>query len=333
MSHVPIQTPGTRIAVLGSGPAGLSAGLWLSNLGFAPCVFESKPSLGGMQNLNFLPNDWVLGQMGLTGPQLVDRFLAHAAQAGVHPLAGCRLLGISGRAGNFALRYTAADSALRHMDCAALLIATGTRYRGAEVLKAVPGFAAVPAGRIFYGPYAFADLDGYAGRRVLIVGGGDNAYENARLLAERGARVDMALRSPPRAQRHLRDQVDAAVMAGVCRIHAAARIARLGMAEAGIVVSLATAAGAADLTVDSIHVLAGYEPDTGLLEVLDEPLRAGLRQDAAGYLEIDTQGRTGTAGIYAAGDICNPAFPSVVSALAQGAHAAKTIELDLRNSR
>jgi thioredoxin reductase len=318
------------VAILGAGPAGLSAGLWLRNLGFAPWLIESQPKPGGMQNLNFLPNDWVLGQDGLTGPQLVERFVAHAAQFGVRPIVGCRVVEISGRAGAFALRYAPADGAVEQVACAALLIATGTRYRGAEVLAATPGAAAVPAGRIFYGPYAFADLAGCAGRRVLVVGGGDNAYENVRLLAERGARIDLVLRSPPRAQRHLRERVDAAAAAGACRIHAAARIAGLGWDAQGIAVVLHSGAGTQALTADRIHVLAGYEPDTGFLAALDGDLRAALHRDAQGYLSVDAQCRTGAAGIYAAGDICNPAFPSVVSAVAQGAQAAKTIELDLR---
>jgi len=318
------------VVVLGAGPAGLSAGLWLKHLGFEPWLIESQPTPGGMQNLNFLPNDWVLGQDGLTGPQLVERFVAHAAQFGVRPITGCRVGEISGRAGAFALRYATADGAIRQATCAALLIATGTRYRGAEVLAAAPGFAAVPAGRIFYGPYAFADLAGCAGRRVVIVGGGDNAYENARLLAERGAHVDLVLRSAPRAQRHLRERVDAAAAAGACRIHAAAHIVGLDADSAGIAVALRSPAGAAELRTDRIHVLAGYAPDTGFLAVTASDLRASLRRDGQGYLVVDARCRTGAAGVYAAGDICNPVFPSVVSAVAQGAQAAKTIELDLR---
>lgn len=319
------------VYILGGGPAGLSAALWLKNLGFAPCIVEAGERPGGMQNLNFLPNDWVLGQVGLTGPQLVDRFVAHVEQVDVPMRCGLRPTRIDGGLGAFRLRL--ADSrGTEHVEvCAALLLATGTRYRAAEVLAGVPGFADLPADCLRYGPYAFDALAACANQRVLIVGGGDNAYENVRLLIEAGASVDLVLRSPPRAQRYLRALVEQAEAAGACRIHRGARLLRLERGAAGIGATIGSASGIATPTVDRIHVLAGYEPNFAVLDALADALRVALRRDANGYLSVDARLRTGVPGIYAAGDICNPAFPSVVSAIAQGAQAAKTIELDLRN--
>lgn len=319
------------VYILGGGPAGLSAALWLKNLGFAPCIVEAGERPGGMQNLNFLPNDWVLGQVGLTGPQLVDRFVAHVEQVDVPMRCGLRPTRIDGGLGAFRLRL--ADSrGTEHVEvCAALLLATGTRYRAAEVLAGVPGFADLPADCLRYGPYAFDALAACANQRVLIVGGGDNAYENVRLLIEAGASVDLVLRSPPRAQRYLRALVEQAEAAGACRIHRGARLLRLERGADGIGATIGSASGIATPTVDRIHVLAGYEPNFAVLDALADALRVALRRDANGYLSVDARLRTGVPGIYAAGDICNPAFPSVVSAIAQGAQAAKTIELDLRN--
>lgn len=319
------------IAILGAGPAGLSAALWLKNLGLDPWLIESSPRAGGMQNLNFLPNDWVLGHVGLTGPQLIDRFVAHAEQAGIVIRRGWRPTGIAGRQGDFQLQLAGEQGEMQALSCAAVLVATGTRYRGSEVLAHVAGFAAIPAERLAFGPYAFAELDACAGQRIVVIGGGDNAYENVRLLVERGAQVDLVLRSPPRAQQHLRSLVDQAAASGTCRIHQAARLGELGWSAQGIAVSLVAAQGPVALMADRIHVLAGYEPNGGFLDVLADELRRTLRLDAQGYLMVDGQGRTSAHGIYAAGDICNPVFPSVVSAIAQGAQAAKTIELDLRS--
>jgi thioredoxin reductase len=319
------------VCILGGGPAGLSAALWLKNLGFAPCIIEAAGRPGGMQNLNFLPNEWVLGHVGLTGPQLVDRFVAHVEEVGVRLLRGLRPVRIDGAIGAFRLRL-ADDKGTEHVEtCAALVLATGTRYRAAEVLADVPGFADLPTDCLRYGPYAFDALAACAAQRVLIVGGGDNAFENARLLIEAGASVDLVLRSPPRAQRYLRSLVEQAEAAGACRIHRGAGLARLECGPAGIGATIVSAICTATPTVDRIHVLAGYEPNLGVLDALPDELRAALQRDADGYLSVDARLRTGVAGIYAAGDICNPAFPSVVSAIAQGAQAAKTIELDLRN--
>ncbi len=316
-----------RIVILGAGPAGLSAALWLRNLGFAPCVVDSAERAGGLQNLNFLANDWVLGQPGQTGPELARRFVDHARAAGVPLLMGVRPLAVTGEAGRFLVRFDNGQEA----DCGAVLIATGTRYRAGEVLAGVDGIADLAPDRVAYGPYAFADLAALAGKRVLIVGGGDNAFENARLLAPSAAMVHLAVRGRPRAQQGLAAAVAAEVAAGRCRLLGPANLQSAREGADGLAVTVNVAGMAEHLAVDRIHVLAGYEPNTAFIDAaFDAVLAPAMRRDPQGYLLADAAGRTGAPGVYAAGDVCNPTFPSVVSAIAQGALVAKTIELDSR---
>jgi thioredoxin reductase len=214
-----------------------------------------------------------------------------------------------------------------------VLVATGTRYRAEEVLADVPGIAEIAAERIAYGPHAFADLALRAGQRVLIVGGGDNAYENVRLLAPIVASVTLAMRSRPRAQQSLAADVAAAVAAGRCHVLHPAAVTALAMGPTGLEVTLTVATRSERIIVDRIHVLAGYQPNTAFLRDMLAPASFdALCFDEQGYLLADAAGRSGVPGIYAAGDVCNPRFPSVVSALAQGAVAAKTIEMDTRST-
>jgi thioredoxin reductase len=314
------------VAILGAGPAGLSAALWLHNLGFEPRVFETNERAGGLQNLNFLANDWVLGQVGRLGPELAAHFVEHVRGAGIGIVTGARPMRLEGAAGAFRLHLSDAST----LDCIAVVIATGTRYRAGEVLAGVAGIDELPSGRIAYGPYAFADLDACTGKSVLVVGGGDNAFENVRLLAPRAAQLYLAVRSEPRAQQGLAAIVAEAESAGRCRTFRPARIEAVVMDSAKLAVTLT---GDISIAVDRIHVLAGYEPNTSFLhELLTPESHAALRFDEQGYLKIDDAGRCGTPGMYAAGDVCNPRFPSVVSAIAQGAVAARTIELDNRTS-
>jgi thioredoxin reductase (NADPH) len=317
------------IAIFGAGPAGLSAALWLHNLGFDPKVLDAAERAGGLQKLNFLANEWVLGQPGQTGPALAARFVEHARAAGISLRTGLAPVGLDGAAGDFRLRLSDGTT----LGCAAVLVATGTRYRAEEVLAGVPGIAEVSAERIAYGPHAFADLALRAGQRVLIVGGGDNAYENARLLAPIVANVTLAMRSRPRAQQGLAADVAAAVVAGRCHVLHPAAISAISASVAGLDVTLAVAGCSRHIAVDRIHVLAGYQPNTAFLrDMLAPELFDALRFDEQRYLLVDAAGRTGMPGLYAAGDVCNPRFPSVVSALAQGAIAAKTIEMDTRTT-
>lgn len=314
------------VAILGAGPAGLSAALWLRNLGFEPRVLETNERAGGLQNLNFLANDWVLGQAGRRGPELAAHFVTHARDAGVRIATGIRPMRLEGATGAFRLCLSDAST----LGCSALVVATGTRYRAEEVLAGVRGIAGAPRERIAYGPYAFADLDGCRGKRVLVVGGGDNAFENVRLLASRTAQLYLAMRAQPRAQQGLAAAVAAAEAAGRCRAISPAQIEELAATTEALTVTLSNGER---LAVDRIHVLAGYEPNTAFLrEMLAPEHYAALRFDEAGYLQVDAAGRCGLPGLYAAGDVCNPRFPSVVSAIAQGAVAARTIELDNRPS-
>lgn len=320
--------PRRCVLVLGSGPAGLSAALWLKNLGLDPLVAESADRPGGLQNLNFLANDWVLGQQDQTGPELVGRFVAHATEAGVRLLTNCAVRRIEGRFGAFRAELSEMGAQTSLVDCSAVLLATGTRYRATEVLDQVRGIDGVSPARVLYGPWAFAHQEREAGARVLVVGGGDNAFENARLLLRRNALVIMALRSPPRAQQAL---LDAVLGHPNCTLLQPATLKALSEDLVGLTATLDTSTGVRNIALDRVHVLAGYEANSAVVaDLLAPELAAAIRLDDAGYLAVDACGRTGAAGIYAAGDVCNPRFPSVVSALAQGALAAKTIELDLR---
>jgi thioredoxin reductase len=215
----------------------------------------------------------------------------------------------------------------------AVLIATGTRYRAEEVLMDVPGFASLAPEDIAYGPYAFENGEALRGKRVLIVGGGDNAYENARRLADHAAMVHLAIRTRPRAQQSQLDAVNDMVSRGGCRVLQAARVTSLAKGAAGLMVELMVAEEVERLTVDRIHVLTGYEPNTRFVaKVFSRAVADAISLDGQGYVEVDAECRSGHQRIYAAGDVSNPLFPCVVSAVAQGALAAKTIERDLRSA-
>ncbi|WP_168735298.1 NAD(P)/FAD-dependent oxidoreductase [Pseudothauera rhizosphaerae] len=320
-----------RVAILGAGPAGLSAALWAHNLGLLPLVLERTERTGGNQNLNFLPNKSVLGQDGPTGPELARRFHAHARASGVDIRTGVHLERIArGEGGGGFVLYPAHGGADAAMPCAALVIATGTAYRGTEVLAGVPGFAELAAERVACGPFAFVGLEALRGKSVLIVGGGDNAFENASLLLAVGATVIVATRSQPRAQAAFMGPV---LAHGQAEVLADSRPLRLAAAGERIAARLATPGGEREVVVDRIHVLAGYQPNSTEPAAL---LLAGtgerLQTDDAGYVRVDAWGRTGIAGVYAAGDVCEVDFPCVVSALAGGARAAKIIERDLREA-
>jgi thioredoxin reductase (NADPH) len=312
-----------RTVILGAGPAGLSAGLWLKGLGLHPLLLEREATPGGLTRLNFLENHWILGHMDVTGQELGHRFSSHARAKGVEIRLEARPVALLPQATGEACVLLAQGE---RIPCNALVIATGTRHRGLEILGDVLEAPVAASGRLVAGPYAFLDIAAQAGRHVLILGGGDNACENARLLLDAGARVTLVARSRIRAQR----QMLRAILADpACVIHEHSRITRLALTRNALSLRVHVGDTTQSIEADRLHILAGYAPNTAFLaDFLPAAWRPLLRMDKAGYLETDAWGRTGIPGVYAIGDVANPEFPSIVSAIAQGAKTAKALEHD-----
>lgn len=320
-----MQSP--AILVIGAGPAGLSCALWLKKLGLAPHVVDQAGMAGGLMNRNTLPNDWVLGHMGATGPELAARFVRHVAAFQVPISLGVEGLSIARAETGFAAQWRVAGAAER-FEGAAIVLATGTRVRGVESLAGIPGLDGI-ASRVRYGPSAFDDLPAAAQGLTLILGGGDNAAENAHMLLAAGGEVAIVARSEFRAQAAMMTAIAAHPRA---RCLPKGRILSLQVLPAGDFTATlqSQAGGPLVVTAQRLHVLTGYEPNSDFSAVLDADTWRALQRDEQAYLRTDVGGRCGARGVYAAGDVCNPAFPSVVSAIAHGAMVAKAIERDLR---
>ncbi|KAF7600373.1 MAG: hypothetical protein CGU28_07340 [Candidatus Dactylopiibacterium carminicum] len=313
-----------RICILGSGPAGLSCALWAHNLGLDPKLIELNAQSGGAMQVNFLTNEWVLGHRGMTGQQLAANFVAHVEALGIPILYDSRPTNME-RLSDGNLQITLdTPHGISGFDAGAVVIATGTRFRARETLLSVPGFAQCDQGRMRFGPHCFTHIETLAGQRLLIIGGGDNAFENATLAHAAGAHVTVVARSVFHAQ----ERFMTGMRTAGAKLHEHARLANLRPAPSGLLTTLETPQGNIEVEVDRLHLLAGYQPNTEFLSAVFGASIPPLQRDTEGYLQVDAQCRCSQPGFYAAGDVCNRLFPSVVSAISQGAQAARQIELD-----
>jgi thioredoxin reductase len=339
------------IAVIGAGPAGLSAALWLKNLGLRPVVIEREAKTGGMQNFNFLQNDWVLGQLASTGLQMANSFDQHINEKAIDIRLQREINSIIPAAeGGFTLslqKTTSPEKSLpetqkksqrEDVSCDGIILANGTRYVGREIISHVPGVDQLEDKAVIEGPYAFADMQQCQNKRVLIVGAGDNAFENAAMLLQQGCHVTVVARSTPKARSQFIDQVVAHPHAIIMENASVLSIKKNNVTDIEVVVrsdgivkncqksSLITRT----MLIDKIHILAGYcsNADTVSSLVLSG-VGESLHCDDSQFLIIDRMGRTSIPYVYAAGDVCNTDFPCVVSAIASGALAAKTASQDL----
>lgn len=278
------------VAILGGGPAGCSAASWLGQLGLTTLLVERAPRLcAGIAALQF-PQDWVLGEPGVPLSRLADRYAAQAsATPGLQLRVGAQAESARHTGEGWALQLSSGE----HVQARALLVATGLR-----LLRPARYFA-VPHARVLDAVQLTAQRDTLPPGRVLLLGAGDNAAENALHLAERGHQVTVWARGGWRAQAHL-----------VQRIEADARIAlRLStpLPEALMPGSDGVAVDAERF--DIVAPLLGFEPEPSAFALMDEASRQR---------------------VFVAGDASGRWHPCVQTALADGVQAAKQIEQALR---
>lgn len=278
------------VAILGGGPAGCSAASWLGQLGLTTLLVERAPRLcAGLAALDFA-QDWVLGEPAARLADLADQY---AAQASATPGLALRLGAQVESARHSADGWTLQLAGGERVQARALLIATGLR-----LLRPARYFAS-PHARVLDAVSLTAQRATLAPGRVLLLGAGDNAAENALFLAERDFDVTVWARGGWRAQTHL-----------VERIEAHPRITRrLSTPLPEALLPDADGVTVGTERFDHAAALLGFEPEPSAFALLD----AHARQRA-----------------FVAGDASGRWHPCVQTALADGVQAAKQIEQSLR---
>lgn len=279
--------------VIGAGPAGASCAAWLARLGFSATVLEASDAVGGLCRRNPFRDDWNVSLPGPTGSQVADNLARSLADAGVSVHLECPVAHILPAPGHFALSGPALAQPLqaRHV-----VIASGVRPRSPRV----QGTPAVP---LLVGPGDHIVAHRFAGQRVAVLGGGDNAFENALYALEHGASHVTVFARTVRAQRQFRQQLPAScVRVGVPQLDAVA----------------GTVNGQ---PFDAILVFYGWEPCAPFAEAL------GLERSPEGFIATHpATAQTSREGLYAVGEVAQRQHPCVVTAMADGVTAAKAIQ-------
>ena len=295
------MTTTTDIAILGAGPAGCSAASWLSQLGFKVALIDrAAEPCQALQSLHF-PQDWVLGAPGQTLAAIGQQY---AAQTRALPNVDLRLNSIVTRLDWEAKQWTL-HLPTGILQARALLIATGLRP-----LRPALYFADENA-RVLDAVALTAQRDSLKPGRFLLLGGGDNAVENALFLQQRGHQITLWSRSDWRAQPNF-----------LARLHANPTIVQ----RPGCPLPTAIAADEHGVTVgderfDHVAVLLGYEPEPSAWQLVSDAWqRAGTTPLAPPYRD---DSRFAALGLLVAGDASGRQHPCVQTALADGVVAAK----------
>jgi NADPH-dependent glutamate synthase beta subunit-like oxidoreductase/NAD-dependent dihydropyrimidine dehydrogenase PreA subunit len=305
---------GERIAVVGSGPAGLTAAYELRRLGYRPTVFEAQELPGGLLRAGIpeyrLPRATLDYEIGLF------------ADMGVEIRTGVRV----GR--DVAIDALLADG------YAAVLLATGSPRDRAT---GIPG-ENLPGAQ---GALAFlseANLGGRTtvGRRVAVVGGGNSAIDAARVAVRLGAAdVTVVYRRSEAEMPALREEIEAARDEGVklrLLTNPVAVLEKNGRAGGLRCVAMAlgepdasgrrrpepVAGSEHDIAADAIVFAIGQEGDAALTAGI-----VGVALES-GRIVVDGRQRTGNPRVFAAGDAVRGP-DSVIWAMAEGQRAALAV--------
>lgn len=299
-SSLPTETPDVLdCLVIGAGPAGLVAGLYLRRFHRRVAVLDA----GNARALR-IERSWnVPGfPQGISGPALLERLREQldGVQGNVEAARIERLE--HGATGGFA-----AFAGPRHWHARTVLLATGATDRE----PALPGARALrEQGRLRQCP--ICDGHEHTGQRILVLGGGDHGAREALFLRHYAATVTLACtEDQPGCALPLRDTLQAR---GIVLLDAPATAL---LDDAGAPVTLEDANGHRH-GFDVLYAALGSDPQAALAQPL------GARLDDGGNLVIDAHGRTDVPGLYAAGDVTG-GLDQISVAVGQAAIAATAI--------
>ena len=295
------------LVVIGAGPAALTAAIYTTREEIDTTLYE-KGLVGGLA----ATTDWIdnyPGYMkGIEGLRLADELRGQAERFGTKIEFGeVKSLKRDGEA----IILTVDDSEVRSRTA---LIATGSNYRK----LGVPGEEEYYARGVHY----CATCDGafYAGKRLIVVGGGNSGVQEAMFLTRFATHIDLLVRSEMKASEVLQRKLE--TMSDTITVHTNVTVEEI-VAEhekvVGVRVKQKQTGGERMIEADGVFVFIGLLPNTAFLT------GSGVELDEVGLVKSDENLQTSVAGVFVAGDVRSHATMQIASAVGDGARAALKI--------
>ncbi|MBE6640593.1 MAG: FAD-binding protein [Ruminococcaceae bacterium] len=286
------------IAIIGAGPAGMSAAIYGKRAGLEVCVFEGELCGGQMIYTPEIENYPGTGK--LSGAELALNMRAQMLDLGV-TLKEERVTAVS-YDGTYHLTASGGEYEAR-----TLIIANGAKRRH----LGVPGEEKYSGRGVSY--CAVCDGSLYKGKTVVVVGGGNTACEDALYLANICEKVYLVHRREElRAEKHLANAVLNSEK--VEKILCAKPVSVIGDKKV-TAIELDINGEKRLVETDAVFVCIGLQPENGIYAHIAE-------LDAAGYIVAGADCRTSSPGLFAAGDTRTTALRQVITAASDGAVAA-----------
>lgn len=292
----------TKVLIIGSGPAGLTAAIYAARADLTPiCIEGMQP--GGQLTITTDVENYPGFPEGVMGPDMMQKFRDQAERFGTRLFSEDVIkIDLSSRPFK---AWT--DSQEFHGD--SVIISTGATARllNLESEKRLMG----------HGVSACATCDGFFARglEIAVIGGGDTAMEEATFLTKFASKVTII---------HRRDEFRASkIMARRALEHEKIEVAWNTVVEeilgddavSGARVRNTETGEVSDLPLDGIFMAIGHDPNTGVFG--DQ-----IALDDAGYVVPVGKTMTSVEGVFAAGDVVDTVYRQAITAAGMGCQAA-----------
>lgn len=295
------------VIVIGGGPAGLTAAMYLAREGIETLVIE-KSAAGGQAGITQTIDNFPGFDEGISGAEFAERLARQARRFGVELLEAQDVAEVS-REGRYFCVTTADGS---QYGAKAVLLSTGARYRRLNV----PGEDELIGVNVHF----CATCDGafYKGKKVLVVGGGNSGFEEGLFLTKFARQVDIVEFLPQvKASAVLQQKIAEQNNMTVTTNHAVKELMGKNKLEKVLVEDRATGQ-VKEWDYDGIFVFVGLTPNSDLVKHLADVDKFGFVSTDKGYM-------TSAPGLFAAGDVRVGSTKQAAVAAGEGASAALSI--------
>ncbi len=292
----------SKVLILGSGPAGLTAAIYAARANLEPIVLAGSTP-GGQLMITSDVENYPGFPDGIQGPELMAAFRAQAERF------GSRIVDVDVDRIDFGSRPFRAWARGTEYRADAVIVATGASalWLGLDSETRLRG----------RGVSACATCDGFffRGKEIAVVGGGDTALEEALFLTRFATKVHLLHRRDRlRASRIMVDRAFAHPQIEVELNTSVEEVLGEGHVE-GLRLRRTDTGERRELALDGLFVAIGYKPNTDLFQdVLDV--------DEMGYLRVHDETGSKIEGVFIAGDVHDHRYRQAITAAGEGCKAA-----------